>query len=87
MGEMQITLEEYERPSKLSFRIVGNRMDMHWTFRFTPEGEATQLRAEAELQPKGATRILTPVLGPMMRRTFAQRPAQLAAGVEAVRAP
>jgi hypothetical protein len=87
MGEMNITLERWERPSTLAFAIVGNRMDMHWVFEFEPDGEATRLRAEADLRPKGAMRILTPVFGPMMRRTFARRPAQLAAGVEALKTP
>jgi hypothetical protein len=87
MGEMTVTLERYERPSVLAFAIVGNRMDMHWTFTFEPEGQATRMRADAQLQPKGAMRILTPLFGPMMRRTFAQRPAQLAEGVKAVRTP
>jgi uncharacterized protein YndB with AHSA1/START domain len=87
MGEMRITLERYERPSALSFAIAGSRMDMHWTFGFTPEGEGTRLRADAELEPKGAMRILGPVFGPMMRKTFAKRPAQLAAGVESLRGP
>jgi uncharacterized protein YndB with AHSA1/START domain len=86
MGSMQIKLDKYDRPNRLVFSINGNRMDMHWTFTFAPEGAATRLAAEAELQPKGAMRLMTPLLGPMMRRTFSMRPAQLAAGVAARRA-
>jgi uncharacterized protein YndB with AHSA1/START domain len=85
MGTMDIRLDEYERPERLAFSITGNRMDMHWTFTFAPEGTASQLCAKAELQPKGAMRLMSPLFGPMMRRTFSKRPAQLAAGVAARR--
>jgi uncharacterized protein YndB with AHSA1/START domain len=86
MGTMNITLDEYERPERLVFSITGNRMDMHWTFAYAPDGTATQLSATAELTPKGAMRLFAPLLGPMMRRTFSKRPAQLAEGVAKRRA-
>jgi hypothetical protein len=50
-----------------------------------PAGDATKLHASADLTPKGAMRLLTPVFGTMMRRTFSRRPAQLEAGVAARR--
>lgn len=85
MGSMRIRLDEYERPRRLVFSITGDRMDMHWAFTFTPEAGATRLAAAAELRPKGAMRFISPLFGPMMRRTFSRRPAQLAAGVAAHR--
>jgi uncharacterized protein YndB with AHSA1/START domain len=85
MGSLRIKLDEHERPHRLAFSIEGDRMDMHWTFTFAPDGTGTRLEAEAELQPKGAMRLMTPLFGPMMRRTFAKRPAQLAAGIAARR--
>jgi uncharacterized protein YndB with AHSA1/START domain len=81
IGTMLITLEDYERPMRLGFSIAGSRMDMHWAFRFAADGAGTRLAASAELHPKGAMRLLSPLLGPMMRRTFSKRPGQLAAGV------
>jgi uncharacterized protein YndB with AHSA1/START domain len=86
MGSMRIVLDEYERPTRLVFSITGDRMDMHWFFTFAADGAATRLKAAAELRPKGAMRLLSPLFGPMMRRTFSRRPAQLAAGVAAQRA-
>jgi uncharacterized protein YndB with AHSA1/START domain len=87
MGDMDITLDEYERPSRLAFSIVGSRMDMHWTFTYTADGaSASLLTAVADLRPKGPLRLLTPLFAPMMRRTFSKRPEQLAAGVRAQRA-
>jgi uncharacterized protein YndB with AHSA1/START domain len=86
MGTMHITLDEYERPDRLVFSITGSRMDMHWTFTYAADGTGTQLAAAAELAPKGAMRMFAPLLGPMMRRTFSKRPAQLAEGVAKRRA-
>ena len=60
---------------------------LHWTFNYAPGGPATRLTAAAELTPKGAMRLLSPLPGPMMGRTFAKRPAQLATGVAAQRPP
>ena len=86
VGEMDITLDEYEPPSRLVFSIVGSRMDMHWTFTLAADGPSTSLlTAAADLRPKGALRLLTPLFGPLMRRTFSKRPEQLAAGVRAQR--
>ena len=87
MGDMQVTLDEYERPTRLVFSITGSRMDMRWTFNYAPGESATRLTAAGELTPKGAMRLLSPLLGPMMRHTFAKRPAQLAAGVAAQSPP
>lgn len=83
MGSMRIRLVDYQRPERLGFSITGSRMDMDWTFNFAPDATATQLRATSELRPKGPMRLMAPLFGPMMRRTFARRPAQLAAGVAA----
>ena len=86
MGSMHIALDEYERPERLEFSITGSRMDMKWRFTFAPDGAATRLEAVADLRAKGVMRLLSPLLGPMMRRTFSRRPSQLAAGVAARRA-
>ena len=85
MGSMRVRLDEYERPRRLVFSTIGPRMDMRWAFTFSPEGAGSYLAAEAELTPKGAMRLMSPVLTPMLRRKFSQRPAQLSVGVDASR--
>jgi hypothetical protein len=58
-----------------------------WTFDYSPSGESgTHVDAHAEIQPKGAMRLMGPLVGPMIRRTFSQRPAQLEAGLAATSA-
>jgi hypothetical protein len=57
-------------------------MDMQWTFEYSSAGEAkTHVDAHAEIQPRGAMRLMGPLMGPMIKRTFSKRPAQLEAGL------
>jgi len=86
MGAVRIRLDEYERPTRLAFSGTSDRMDMRFGFTFSGNGAGTQLHAVSELHPKGAMRLAGPLFAPMMKRTFAKRPAQLTAGVAAFRA-
>jgi Polyketide cyclase / dehydrase and lipid transport len=84
MGTMRVRLDEYERPRRITFTTTGDRMDMRWAFDYSPAGESsTHVDAHAEIQPKGAMRLMGPLIGPMIRRTFSKRPAQLEAGLHA----
>jgi hypothetical protein len=80
MGRMEITLSASDRLGLCSRSQVAG---WTWTGRstFAPTQTGTRLTAAAELRPPGALRLLSPLFGPMMRRTFSRRPAQLAAGV------
>jgi uncharacterized protein YndB with AHSA1/START domain len=81
IGEMLVRLEEYEPYERLAFSTAGPRMEMRLAFDFAPRGSKSQVKAQGELQPKGAMRLLSPLIGPMIRRTFAERPAQITAGI------
>jgi uncharacterized protein YndB with AHSA1/START domain len=81
MGLMRIRLDELQRPGRLVFTIDGDRLDMRFAFNLSPEGERTRMRTDAQVTPKGAMRLIGPLMGPMMRRTMAKRPEQMAAGV------
>jgi uncharacterized protein YndB with AHSA1/START domain len=84
MGTMRIRLDEYERPARLTFTTTGDKMDMRWTFDYSsPAPSRTHVDAHAVIEPKGAMKLMSPLMGPMMRRTFSKRPAQLAAGLRA----
>jgi hypothetical protein len=86
MGTMRIVLEEYDRPTRLSFSTTGKQMDMRFTFAYGPATERADISLDMDVQPKGLMKAMTPLLGPMMNRTFAKRPAQLAEGVRRARA-
>ena len=84
MGTMRVRLEEYERPTRIKFVTTGNKMDMRWTFDYSsPAPSKTHVDAHADIQPKGPMRLMGPLMGTMIKRTFAKRPAQLAAGMAA----
>jgi carbon monoxide dehydrogenase subunit G len=87
MGAMRIRLEEIDRPNRLAFSTSGSRMDMQFSFEFGPGSAAsgTDVTARADVHPRGAMKLVGPLLGPMMRRTLSQRPAQLSAGLRAAR--
>ena len=85
IGKMLVRLEQYEPVERLAFSTDGPRMAMHLAFDFAPRGSKCRVMAQGEIQPKGAMRLLSPLIGPMMRRTFAQRPAQVAAGVQVLK--
>jgi Polyketide cyclase / dehydrase and lipid transport len=83
MGTMRVRLDEYERPRRLKLTTTGDKMDMQWTFDYSsPDGSKTHVEAHAQIQPKGAMRLMGPLMGPMIRRTFAKRPAQLETGLK-----
>ena len=84
MGTMRVRLDEYERPKRLRFTTSGTRMDMQWTFDYSSSGPSkTHVDAHAEIQPRGPMRVMGQLMGPMIRRTFSKRPAQLEAGLAA----
>lgn len=83
MGTMRVRLEEYERPHRLTFSTVGDRLAMRLTFDFTPSRNGTDVAAAAEVTPKGPIRWFAPLMAPVMRRTmFGDRPKQLEEGMK-----
>jgi carbon monoxide dehydrogenase subunit G len=77
LGAFEVTIDRYERPSLLGFDAKNARADIRVRFHFTPEGDGTRLRAEIEMQPKGALRLAEPLLRPMMRRMYERKRAPM----------
>jgi uncharacterized protein YndB with AHSA1/START domain len=88
MGTMRIRLDEYERPRRLVFTTTGSRMRMRFGFDLTParDNATTEVHVRADIVARGLMTLAGPLLGPIMRRTMAKRPAQINAGVREVRA-
>src|SRR4051812_46688664 len=75
MGTMRVRLDEYERPKRLRLTTTGNKMDMQWTFDYSSAGESrTHVEAHAEIQPKGAMRLMAPLMGPMIKGQVLEAP-------------
>jgi hypothetical protein len=70
LGFFEVLIHEYDRPRLLGFDARNARADIRVVFAFTEVDGATDMTAELEMSPKGAFRLTTPLLGPMMRRTM-----------------
>jgi carbon monoxide dehydrogenase subunit G len=81
LGSMRVRIDRYERPRLLGFSTFGDRLDMDIAFEFFPHENGTRVAASGDVKPKGAMRLMQPMMGFMMRRTFERRPAQIAAGL------
>ena len=69
------TISAYERPTRLVFEVTGKPMDITGSFTFGADGDGTALDAEFDFRPKGAMKLLFPLMTPMVRRDL---PRQLA---------
>jgi uncharacterized protein YndB with AHSA1/START domain len=73
-----VRITSYERPSRLVLEASGNP-DLTLAYTFTPAGEDTQLEAELDFRPRGALKILFPLLAPVIRRDVPKQYASLKA--------
>ncbi len=69
VGHYTTTIDRYERPGELGFDARNPRTDARVRFAFAAEGEsATRVSCTVELTMKGPTRLLEPLMAPMIRR-------------------
>ena len=73
LGRFETRIDVYERPTLLGFDATNPRADVRVRFHFEPDGGATTIRAEIEFEPKGALRIATPLLRPMIMREYERK--------------
>jgi uncharacterized protein YndB with AHSA1/START domain len=67
-AEMTIEFTEFERPRRLSSVTTMPAMSIAGTLTFDPVPAGTRMRWSWELQPHGATRLLTPLIAWMGQR-------------------
>lgn len=85
MGEMDVEITEYDRPSRLGFACRGSRIDMDVHFTFAPAGDGgSEIGGTIETRLKGLSRVMTPLFPSMMKKEMAKRPAQMQAGLDAI---
>ncbi len=81
------SITRYERPRSLTFGVTGKQMDISADFDFRPEGTGCRLTASYDFRPKGATRLMFPLLAPMIRRGLRTETAAFGAYAEQVGDP
>jgi uncharacterized protein YndB with AHSA1/START domain len=67
-AEMTIELKDVERPRRLRSVTRMSAMDIAGTLTFDPVPAGTRMHWSWELQPRGATRLLTPLIARMGKR-------------------
>lgn len=67
-AEMTIELKDVERPRRLTSVTRMSAMDIAGTLTFDPVPSGTRMRWSWELRPRGATRLLTPLIARLGKR-------------------
>ena len=62
-----VTITSYDRPSRLVFEASG-KPDLTIACTFTPTREGTELESDFDFRPRGALKVLFPLLTPVIRR-------------------
>jgi hypothetical protein len=73
-----VTITSYDRPSRLVFEASG-KPDLTIACTLTPTGEATELESDFDFRPRGALKVLFPLLAPVIRRDVPKQYASLKA--------
>jgi hypothetical protein len=63
----EVTITSYDRPSRLVFEASG-KPDLTIACTLTPTGEGTELESDFAFRPRGALKVLFPLLAPVIRR-------------------
>ena len=62
-----VTITTYERPSRLVVEARG-KPDLTITYALSPTSDGTELESELDFRPRGALKLLFPLLGPVIKR-------------------
>ena len=69
-GKVVQELKEFERNRRVRIVPHMTRLEGGHRFRFTAQGDATRVDHELEMNPKGAFKLFTPLMGMMGRRNL-----------------
>ncbi len=61
-AEMLIEVTAYERPTLLVSTTTMRQLDIEYTLRFDPVADGTRMRWSGQVQPKGAFKLLGPLV-------------------------
>jgi uncharacterized protein YndB with AHSA1/START domain len=66
-AEMLIEITGYDRPRRLASVTTMQQADIRYTLTFEPAGSGTRMRWSGQVRPKGAFRLLGPLIARMGR--------------------
>ena len=73
-----VTVTGYDRPSRLEVEASG-KPDLTIVYSLTPTDDGTELESEFDFRPRGALKVLFPLLAPVIRRDVPKQYASLKA--------
>ena len=73
-----VTITSYDRPSRLVFEASG-KPDLTIACALTRSGDETELESDFDFRPRGALKVLFPLLAPVIRRDVPKQFASLKA--------
>lgn len=61
-AEMLIEFTRYERPTLLASTTTMQQLDINYTLTFAPDGSRTRMRWSGQVRPKGAYKLMGPLI-------------------------
>jgi hypothetical protein len=80
-GRMKLTLQDYRRPEHLVFLGEGSRLRMRFVMDVARVGSGSRVTFFIDMQPQGAFKLFTPLLGLGLPKEMAKRPEQFRAAL------
>jgi hypothetical protein len=68
--EYVVIVTTYDRPAKLAFKLVGRALEESASMVFADSSDGTRLTGRFELQPKGFTKLMMPLMAGAIRKDF-----------------
>ena len=70
MGPMTMQMVEYQRPFRVTHRGSAKSFGFASTLNFEPSASGTRVKATGQVEPQGLFKLLTPLMGVMMKKRF-----------------
>jgi hypothetical protein len=68
IGTLDMRIVEYDRPTRIVFEGSSPTATMAYTGLFAPSGNGTRLESRMQVEPRGWTKVLTPLMRVMFPR-------------------
>jgi uncharacterized protein YndB with AHSA1/START domain len=72
-GEHAVTIAVFDRPERIEWALTGERMDVAIRYAFMETAGGTTVVGTFEARPKGFTKVLLPLLMPLIKRDIAKQ--------------
>ena len=71
--EDEVTITRFDRPERIDFAVSSKQIDIDITYRFEAVDGGTRAVGTFDARPKGAMKVLLPLLMPVIKRGLAKQ--------------